>query len=109
MYNTLRLDSEEVIFPVKHYKSVFDLLTNIPQFYEQSKSKNFVRIFSKYINKYQKQSEELFNSCRRENSIMVNENLVCYFPERVYIGNDDFIETIMNPANCLSSIVNLST
>jgi len=31
--NTLRLDSEEITFPVKHYKSVFDFLTNIPRFY----------------------------------------------------------------------------
>jgi len=36
LHNTLRLDSEEITFPVKHYECVFDLLTNIPQFYEQS-------------------------------------------------------------------------
>jgi len=74
LHNTLRLDSEEIIFPVKYYESVFDLLSNITQFYEPSKNENFVLIFSNYINKYQKQSEDLFNSCRGENSIMVNEN-----------------------------------
>ena len=30
LHNTLRLDSEEITFPVKHYESKFDLLTNIP-------------------------------------------------------------------------------
>jgi len=34
LHNTFRLDSEEIIFPVKHYVSVFGLLTNIPRFYE---------------------------------------------------------------------------
>jgi hypothetical protein len=97
LHNTLRLDSEEITFPVKHYESVFDLLTNVPRFYEPSIKENFVRVFSNYINKYQEQSEELFNSCREENSIMVDENLVSYFPTRVYNGIDDLAET--NPAN----------
>ena len=39
---------------------------------------------------------------------MVNENLVSYFPARVYNGIDDLTETIMNPAICPSSTVNLS-
>jgi hypothetical protein len=29
LYNTLRLGSEEIIFPVKHCETVFDLLTPI--------------------------------------------------------------------------------
>jgi hypothetical protein len=29
-YNTLRLDSTEINFPVKHYESIYDLSTNIP-------------------------------------------------------------------------------
>ena len=109
LYNTLRLDSEKIIFPVKHYEPVLDLLTNVPQFYDPSINENFVRIFSNYINKYQRQSEELFSSCRGENSIMVNENLVSYFPGLVYNGIEDLADKIMNPANCHSSTVNLST
>jgi len=70
---------------------------------------NFVRAFRNYINKYQKQSEQLFNSCRGENSIIIDENLVSFFPARVYNGIDDLADTIMNPANCHSSTVNLST
>ena len=70
---------------------------------------NFIRLFSNYINKYQKQIEELFNSCHGENFIMVNENLVSYFTARVYNGIDDLAETLMNPANFRSSTVNLST
>jgi len=33
LHNTLRLDSGEIIFPLKHYESGCDL-TIIPQFYE---------------------------------------------------------------------------
>jgi len=29
-HNTIHLDSQEVIFPVKDYESMLDLLTNIP-------------------------------------------------------------------------------
>jgi len=66
--------------PVKHYESVFDFLTNIPRFFEPSANENFIRIFSNYINKYEGQINNLFKSCRGENSIMVKENLVSYFP-----------------------------
>jgi hypothetical protein len=59
--NTVRLCTEEIIFPVKHYESVFDLLTNIPQFFEQSANKNFIRIFGEYVNKYQTHNKKLFN------------------------------------------------
>jgi hypothetical protein len=40
---------------------------------------------------------------------MVNENLVSYFPARVYNGIEDSAESVLNPANCRSSTVNLST
>jgi len=43
LHNTLRLDSEEITFPVKHYESVFDLLTNVPRFYEPSIKRKFRR------------------------------------------------------------------
>jgi len=56
LHNTLRLGSESIIFPVKHYESVFDLLTNIPQFFEHSANENVIRIFSNYINKYEGQN-----------------------------------------------------
>jgi len=76
LHNTLRLDSEEFKFPVKHYESVFDILKNIPSFYEPAINESIIRIFINYINKYEGQSKELFNSCRGENSVIVNENLV---------------------------------
>jgi len=85
LHNTLRSDSEEIIFPVKHYESLFYLLSNIPRFFEPFINESFIRIFSKYINIYEGQSKELFNSCRVENSIIVNANLVSYFPALVDI------------------------
>jgi hypothetical protein len=38
-----------------------------------------------------------------------NENLVSYFSAHIYNGIDDLAETIMNPANCRSYAVNIST
>ena len=61
LHNTIRLDSEEITFPVKHYESMFDLLTNIPGYLEPSIKANFILKFSEYINNYQEQSNELFN------------------------------------------------
>ena len=40
---------------------------------------------------------------------MSDENLVSYFPNRVYNRIDYIAETVMNPANCRSSTVILST
>jgi len=40
---------------------------------------------------------------------MLNGNLVPYVPTRVYNGIDDLAEKIMEPANCRSSTLNLST
>jgi len=61
LHNTLRLGSEDITFHVKHYESVFDLPTNIPQFFEPSANKNFIRIFSNYINNYEGQSNDFLN------------------------------------------------
>jgi hypothetical protein len=52
-----------------------------------------------------KSQVELFKSCRGENSIMVNENVVSHFTSRAYDSINDLEETIKNPANCCSSTV----
>jgi len=69
--------------------NLFDPLTNIPQFTQPWKYENFNHTISKYINKYQGHNKELFNSCRSENSIIINENLVSYFRALEYNGIDD--------------------
>jgi len=107
--NTLHLDLEEIIIPVTHYESVFDILTNIPQFFEPSINGNFISIFNKYINKNEGQSKESFNTCGGKNSIFLEENRVSYFSARVYNVIDDLGETITNPHNCHYSTVNLSS
>ena len=56
--NTLRLDSEEITFPLKHYESMFHLLTNMLRLFEPSIKANIIRIFSEYINKYQEQKDK---------------------------------------------------
>jgi len=105
LHSTLRLGSEGIIYSVRHYETVFHFLTNIPQFFEPPANENFIRIFSKYINKYEWQSNDLFKSCLGENSIMVKVNLVSYFPSRAYDSIDDLAETIINTANSCSSAV----
>jgi len=67
-HNTLQLDTEGIL-PVINYEAVFDLLTNIPKFFEPFVNENTLRIFNKYINKYQIKNEALFNSSRGENTI----------------------------------------
>ena len=109
LHNTLCLDSEEITFPLKHYESMFDRLTNIPRLLLPSIKENFICIFSEYINKYQEQSNELFSSCRGETSIVINENFVSSFPARVYNGIEDLAENIMNLSNCRTSLVMLPT
>ena len=40
---------------------------------------------------------------------MINENFVSYFPARPYNGIEDLAETIMNLANCRTSLVMIPT
>jgi len=51
------------------------------------------------------QRNDSFKSCLVENSIIFKLNLVSDFPSHAYGRIDDLKETIMNPANCPSSIV----
>ena len=71
------------------------VLTNIPQFIEPPANENFIRIFSEYMDRYQNHKESV-KSCRGETFIMFNENLVSYFPDRVYDGIENLAETIIN-------------
>jgi len=98
--NTIRLDSQQVIFSVKDYDSMLDL-TNIPDVLEPSKKEGFMRIFSEYLNRYTEvePSKKLFNSCYGENSVKIDNHIAPQFPARVYNGLEDLAETIMNPAN----------
>ena len=80
MHNTICLGKEEIIFRVKHYESVFHLITVIPEYFETSVNDNFVRSLSNYIHKYEGLNKGLFKSYHEENSIMFKENLVSYFP-----------------------------
>jgi hypothetical protein len=55
--NILRLDSQDVPFPVKHYESMLDLINNIPELLEPSIKETFMRIFSEYLNIYAQQRD----------------------------------------------------
>ena len=106
-HNTIRLDSQDVIFPVKHYESLFHL-TNIPHLLEPSKNETFMRIFNEYLYKYAEEpSKQLFNSCYGKNSVRIDID-VSHFPARVYNGLEDLAETIMKPTNCDTSKITVS-
>jgi hypothetical protein len=85
LQNTIQLDSEDIIFPVKHYESVFDLLTHIPHFEDRSKKDKFVSVFSHYINEYMASDRpgKLLASCYGDNSIRIDDNVISYFPARI--------------------------
>lgn len=106
--NTLRYDSEQIEFPVKHYESLYDILTNLPQFSESPKKEKFLEIFSEYINTYQESDKQSLNLCYGENSITIDNNVISHFPARVYNGVEDLAQTIMNPANCRTSKITVS-
>jgi hypothetical protein len=81
LLNTLRLDSAEIRFPIKHFESVYDL-TNLPPFGEPSKKEKCISTFSQYINKYEpreKSSKELIHPCMGENSLRIGDNVVSHF------------------------------
>jgi hypothetical protein len=108
---SFRLESAEISFPVKHYESVYDLLTNVPHFGEPYIKEKFISTFSEYINKYEpreKSSKELIHSRIGENSLRIGDNVISHFPNRVYNGLEDLAETFMNPAICSSSRENVS-
>ena len=109
--NTIKLDSAEIIFPVKHYESVFDLLTHIPHFQDTSQKEKFISVFSHYINEYMAsdRSGKVLASCYGDNSIRIDDNVISYFPARTYNGLEDLATTIMNPANCHSSKITVTT
>jgi hypothetical protein len=106
LYNTLLLDSQEIAFPVKHYESLYDLIANLPHFFESSKKEKFISTFIEYINRYMPRDElgkELLSTCHGENSLRINEKVVSQFPLRVYNGLEDLAKTVMSPDNCHSS------
>ena len=110
LLNTLPLDSEEISSPLKHYESVYDLLTSLPYFWEPYKKDKFISTFSEYINKYELYNTSinvLINSCIGENSLGIRDCVVSHFPNHVCNGLEDLAETIMNLANCHSSRVNV--
>jgi len=67
-------------------------------------------LFNEYLNKYAKEqpSKKLFHSCYGKNSVKIDNHVVSHFPVRVCNGLADLAETIMNPANCCTSRINIS-
>jgi hypothetical protein len=57
-HNIIRLDSQDVLFPVKNLESMLDLVTDIPHLLKPSKKERFMRIFSEYLNTYAQEREE---------------------------------------------------
>jgi hypothetical protein len=112
-HNILRLDSQDIPFPVKHYESVLDRVDNVPELFQPSKKETFMRIFSGYLNTYAQQRdakpwERMFNSCYGASSVVIDNQLVSQFPARVYNGLEDLNKTILDTANCRTSNVSVA-
>jgi len=66
LYNSIRLDSMEIKFPVKHYEILYDLVTNLTRVFESPKKEQFITKFSEYLNKYMPRdgfTKELLSTC----------------------------------------------
>jgi hypothetical protein len=112
-HNILRLDSQDILFPVRHHESMWDLVDNIPELYEPSQKEMFMCIFSDYLNTYAQQRnakpwERMFKSCYGASSVVIDNQLVSHFPARVYNGLENLTKTILDPANCRTSKVSVA-
>jgi hypothetical protein len=65
---------------------MLDLFTNIPDLLEPSQKEKFMRIFSKYANKYTEEeiSKQLFNSCYEENSVKIDNHILSHISACIY-------------------------
>ena len=106
----LRLVSAEIKFPVKHYKSLNDLIVTVAEFLESSAREEFIATFNDHINQYLLTdwfATDLLKTCYEENSFQIDNKVVSHFPVRMYDNLDDLAKTIMNPDNYRSSAVSL--
>jgi hypothetical protein len=107
LHNTVRLDSMEIKFPVRHYTSLHDIFVTLKKHFKTPDEKQeFVNKFHRYLNKYVPSDgyvTDLLGVCYGQNSLQIGEKLVSHFPVQVYNGLEDLANTIITPANCRSS------
>ena len=105
-YNVLRLDSREIKFPARHYKSLYELLTILTRYFKSPEKELFITKFNSHLNKYKiphENSKELLGVCYGQNSVQIDEKVFFHFPTRVYHGLEDLAKTITTPSNCRAS------
>ena len=111
LHNIIRLDAMEIRFPVKNYKSLYELFVTLKRYFKSADEKDyFVTKFNEYLNKHAPSdgyTTNILGVCYEQNSLKVGENIISHFPVRVYNGLEDLAATIMAPANCSSSKVSL--
>jgi|SRR5215470_1335647 len=107
LHNTLKLDSMEIKFPVRHYTSLHDIFVTLKKRLKTTDEEQaLVTTFHAYLNKYVPSdgyATEVLGVCYGNNSLQIGEKLVSYFPVRVYNGLEDLAQTIMAPGNCSSN------
>jgi hypothetical protein len=77
LHNTVRLDSMEIKFPVRHYTSLHDIFVTLKKHIKTPDEKQeFVNTFHGYLNKYVPSDgyvKELFGVCYGQNSLQIGE------------------------------------
>jgi hypothetical protein len=88
--NTVRLDSTNIKFPVKHYNTLHELVTHLARHYKSSnKREELMKAYSECLNSYlfpTGVTNELSRSDYGHNSVQITDNLVSHFPVRLYKG-----------------------
>ena len=108
--NILRLGSSEIKFPVRHYKSLNDLIVTVAEFLESSAREEFIATFNDHINQYLLTdwfATDLLKVCYEENSLQIDDKIVSHFPVRMYDRLDDLAKAVMKLNNYRSFAVSL--
>jgi hypothetical protein len=51
-YNVLKLDSREIKFPARHYKSLYEPFTILTRYFNSPEKELFITKFNSHLNKY---------------------------------------------------------
>jgi len=109
--NILLSGSQEIKFPVQHYRSMVDLIGTLSPFLKTSEKNEFVTIYNTHLDNFiplDGPATLPLRECAGQNSFQVEENVVSHFPVRAYNGLEDLVSTILDPTNCRSSKVTLT-
>jgi hypothetical protein len=112
--NTLRRGNVKIDLPVNHYSSMLDLALELSKHYKKASKEweEFYTAFDEALKPYKMPKEvtdELLGTGYGDNSFKLKDSIVAHFPVKTYKGFTDLFDTIMDPANHVSSRVIILT